>query len=206
VESTVDVGVSATLDVTTQACERIYRALGNIAEVTTRLQLRNGATLHWLPQETILFDGGRLHRTLDVDMAGDASLLVVEPTIFGRVASGETLGDGLFHDSWRVWRAGRLVFADETRLDGPLDDILSRPAVLAGAKATATVLLAAPDAPSFLAHAREIFANHTAGASTFDGMLLCRIAAPDSMALRKVLIPLLTLLRGGTDLPRVWHL
>jgi len=206
INSTVDLGANAMLDVTTQACERVYRSLGSVATVTTQLRLCNSATLHWLPQETILFDGGRFCRTLDVSMAEDASLLAVEPIVFGRVASGETLGDGLFYDSWRVRRAGQLVFADDTRLEGPLDDIISRPAVLAGAKATATVLLVAPDAPSLLDPARDVLASYNAGASSFNGMLLCRIVAPNSMALRAALVPLLTLFRGGLDLPRAWHL
>jgi hypothetical protein len=49
---------------TTQAAEKIYRSLGNDAEIHSRLTGSSGARLYWLPQEAILFDGARLRRTL----------------------------------------------------------------------------------------------------------------------------------------------
>ncbi|HBC09391.1 MAG TPA: urease accessory protein, partial [Rhodospirillaceae bacterium] len=52
-------GPDAFLTLTSQACERVYRATGDQpARVETRLSADAGARLHWLPQETILFDGG----------------------------------------------------------------------------------------------------------------------------------------------------
>ena len=71
---------------TTQACERIYRSTGADAVVSNCLRLSHGTRLAWLPQETILFDGGRLSRRLDVEMASDAELLAVEAVLFGRAA------------------------------------------------------------------------------------------------------------------------
>ena len=45
------------------------------------------------------------------------SLIAVETLVFGRLAMGETRIDARLSDSWRLRRDGRLVFADETRLD-----------------------------------------------------------------------------------------
>jgi urease accessory protein len=42
------------------------------------------------------------------------------------------------------------------------------------------------------------------GASAFDGKLICRMVAQDGLRLRRALIPVLTVLRGGLGLPRVW--
>ncbi len=82
---------------TTQACEKIYRASAGTAEIRTTLTLGAGARLDWLPQETILFDGARLSRRLDADLATDApSFFVVEAVIFGRAAHGETVRSGVF--------------------------------------------------------------------------------------------------------------
>ncbi len=200
-------GPDAFLTLTSQACERVYRATGDQpARVETRLSADAGARLHWLPQETILFDGGRLDRTLDVDLAGDAVFLAVEALVLGRVASGETVTGGAFTDSWRIHRDGRLIFADAARIAGDIDAVAAGPAVLAGMKAVATVVLAAPGAEEKLAEARAVLDPlPTAGASAMPGLLICRLVAPDDRALRAVLVPLLNLL-AGRALPRVWHL
>ena len=199
-------GPGAALTLTTQACERVYRASSGTARVETRLSADAGARLHWLPQETILFDGGRLDRTLDVDLSGDAAFLAVEALVLGRVASGETVSAGSFTDSWRVRRDGRLIFADAARIGGDIDAVAAGPATLAGMKAVATVVLAAPGAEDGLADARAVLDPlPTAGASAMPGLLTCRLVAPDDRALRACLVPLLNLL-AGRALPRVWHL
>ena len=105
----VELGEGAAATVTTQACERIYRSTGEPAEVTSRLRVAAGGRLAWLPQETILFDGGRLSRGLEVDLAGDAELLCVESILLGRAAMGERVIQGLLHDRWRIRREGRLI-------------------------------------------------------------------------------------------------
>ena len=199
-------GPGAFLTLTTQACERVYRASSGTARVETRLSADAGARLHWLPQETILFDGGRLDRSLDVDLTGDAAFLAVEALVLGRVASGETVTGGAFTDSWRIRRDGRLIFADAARIAGDIDAVAAGPATLAGMKAVATVVLAAPGAEDGLADARAVLDPlPTAGASAMPGLLTCRLVAADDRALRAVLVPLLNLL-AGRALPRVWHL
>lgn len=200
-------GPGASLTLTTQACERVYRATGDQpARVDTRLSAGAGAKLHWLPQETILFDGGRLTRTLDVDLTGDAAFLAVEALVLGRVASGETVSAGSFTDSWRIRRDGRLIFADAARIAGDIDNVAAGLAVLAGNKAMATVVCATSGAEEKLADARAVLdALPTAGASAMPGLLICRLVAADDRALRAVLVPLLNLL-AGRALPRVWHL
>lgn len=51
----VDVGNHARATVTTQAAEKVYRALDSRAQLDTTLRVGAGARLHWAPQETILF-------------------------------------------------------------------------------------------------------------------------------------------------------
>ncbi len=204
-ETEIQIGPQSRASVTTQACERVYRAIEGTAEVKTRLTIEEGAALHWLPQETILFDGGRIRRRLDVEMAEDAQLLAVEPLVLGRLASGEALGGGFFQDSWRIRRDGRLVFADETRLVGEIDRLAGRPALFDGAKAMAAVLYVGRDAEDGLDPVRRLLGDGPAGASAFDGLLACRLLAADSYDLRLRLIPLLTLL-SGRPLPVAWTL
>ncbi len=201
-----EAGDGSHLTLTTQACERVYRAADGIARVETRLTAGPGAHLNWLPQETILFDGGALDRALHVDLAEDASFLAVEALALGRLASGETVSAGTFRDTWRVRRDGKLIYADAARLMGDIDGIAAGPATLAGMKAMATVVYAAPDAEARLETARAALDDlATAGASALPGVLVCRLVAPDTQTLRKTLVPLLAAL-AGRDLPRVWHL
>ena len=113
-------GAGAALVATTQAAERVYRSAGGAARIATRLTLGAGARLDWLPQETILFDGARLDRRLEVEMAADARLLALETLVLGRAAMGETVATGAVSDQWRIRRGGRLVHAEALRLDGDL--------------------------------------------------------------------------------------
>ena len=50
-----EVGPQATLTLTSQAAERVYRSLGPPAKVDVSLKAEAGSKLFWLPQETILF-------------------------------------------------------------------------------------------------------------------------------------------------------
>src|SRR3984885_7139285 len=134
----------AEVEATTPSAERIYRSDGSAATITTRLALAPGARLFWLPQETLLFEGARLERRLEVETSGEASFIIAETLVFGRLAMGETRIDASVRDSWRVRRDGRLVFADETRIDH-VGATLDRKAVGAGARALSTIVAAAPD-------------------------------------------------------------
>ncbi|SDG14957.1 urease accessory protein UreD [Bosea robiniae] len=191
--------------VTTQACERIYRSTGADAVVTNRLRLAAGARLAWLPQETILFDGGRLSRSLDVDLAGDAELVAVEAVLFGRQAMGETLHSGHLHDRWRIRRDGRLIFADDLCVEGDIAARLAPQPAMAGCRAMATVLFAGIVPERFLDQARAII-GEGGGASAWHGKFLARLVEETGLALRRRLEPLLTLLMGGRPLPKVWQL
>ncbi len=201
----VTLAAGAAAAVTTQACERIYRSTGADAAVTNRLRLAAGARLAWLPQETILFDGGRLSRSLDVDLADDAELVAVEAVLFGRQAMGETLHSGHLHDRWRIRRDGRLLFADDLRVGGNIAARLAPQPAMAGCRAMATVLFAGAAPERFLDQARSIIGPN-GGASAWNGKFLARLVEETGLALRRRLEPLLTLLLGGRPLPKVWQL
>jgi urease accessory protein len=117
-------GEGSRLAVTTAAAEKIYRAAGPAAQVNIALQAAAASHLAWLPQETILFDGARVLRRIDIDLAESASLLLCEIVVFGRAAMGERMLHGEFVDRWRMRRGGRLVFAETVRLDGDIGEKL----------------------------------------------------------------------------------
>ena len=206
----VEVGANARALVTTQSAEKIYRCEGEPARVETRLSVEPGGSLVWAPQETLLFDNASLERRLDAELAADASLLIVEAAVFGRLASGETDVAARLCDRWRIRRAGRLVFAEALRLVDAAA-ALDRPAVGAGARAIATILCVAPDAeaqaPNLRAALEAVAAEPgetlDVGASGFDGMAAARVVSPSPSRLRAALIAAMLALRGR-EAPRVW--
>jgi urease accessory protein len=199
----ISVGKGARAIVTSQACEKIYRSAAGFADVHNTVEVGEGARLDWLPQETILFDGARLSRRVDVELHRDATLLMLEATIFGRAACGEHVRTGLFRDRWRIRRDGRLVFADDMRFDWADDELLGRPAVLHGGSAVATILYVAGEPELHLERVRELI-GWAGGASAWSGKLLARVVAEGGAALRWVLTPVLMDLLDGAALPKIW--
>ncbi|MCX5514078.1 urease accessory protein UreD [Kaistia algarum] len=205
-EFEVDIGEGTEAVVTTQAAERIYRSPAGPGFVINRLTVANGATLDWLPQETILFDRSGLDRRLEVELTGNATALLAETIVFGRGAMGETVRTLSLADRWRVRRDGRLIFADGIVLDGDAATILGGGATGGGATAIGSLLYAAPDAPAHLGAIRDVFAEcvSEAGASAWPGLLNMRFVAQSSQILRQDLRRVVEALRGR-PLPRVWH-
>jgi urease accessory protein len=203
---TVDVSLlpEAALTFTTQSAERIYRSIGDVARIDLRLTLGERADLTYIPQETILFQKARLKRSIAVDMAEGASLLMAETVVFGRAAMAETVTEGRFADSWRIRCGGRLIYADEVRLHGAINELLQRPAIGQGATSLGTILCIAPDAPDRIDDMRALLTNAEcrAAASTWNGLLCIRtLGAPG--AVRKCVAMLLAGL-SRRPLPRVW--
>ena len=172
----------------------------------SEISLATDTTLEWLPQETIVFDGARLDRRIDVSLDGDARLLAAETLVLGRAARGEVFARGSVLDRWRVRRGGRLLWADATRLDEPAAARAERFA-LDGAGAVATMLLAAPDAASQRERLRELTGG---GASLVaPGLLVARLVG-EAGEVRAALGRALTELRAAAfghprRLPRLWR-
>jgi urease accessory protein len=208
----IEAGPDTVMTVTTQAAEKVYRALDVPARLATRVQVAAGAWFEWLPQETILFDGARLDRRLDFVLETGAALLASETVLFGRAARGEQMRHGQLLDSWAVRRDGRLIWADRLKLAGDLRAVLDRPFGFDGAVGMTTLLHAGPKPASFLPRAREITAAQPAegGASLVNGILLIRFLDRDGAKLRESAAATAMALRHEiTGLsptpPRVWR-
>jgi len=205
-DTTITAGPGTQATVASQAAERFYRALPGTApaQVSTALHVTPGASLEWLPQESILFDRCAVKRRLIVDLAGDAWFLGVEQLVFGRAAMGETVREASFRDLIQVRRDGRLLLHDAIRFDGSVQSLLNRRATGGAARGVATLVHVTPDAETKLDPLRQALAGHDAGASVWDGMLVARVVAPDGACLRAAIVAGLAALRGGRPLPRVW--
>lgn len=199
----VKVGDGAALTVTTAAAEKVYRSLGPDTEIAIKLDVASGGTLKWLPQETIVFDSVRLRRTIDVDLGRDANLLLAEACVFGRSAMGEVVTDGSIFDRWRMRVGGTLVLAETLRLDEAIAQRLKQRAVAADSVAVASIIkIPGGDDDAIAVRApQDRFAGEV-GVSTWNGLAMARLIAPDGAALRRDLAAVLTAL-GGAPLPRL---
>jgi urease accessory protein len=198
----VAVGKAARLAVTTTAAEKIYRSLGPAATVRVNLTVAANGELTWLPQETILFDSARLWRTIDVDLAEDATLVLAEALLFGRAAMGEAVEQGSLFDRWRVRRGGRLVFAETVRLDAHIGTRLRQRAVAAGGTAVATLLVVPGDEARVAALRVPATWQGEVALSAWNGLAVARFVAREGSDLRHDLAAVLTAL--GVALPRLW--
>ncbi len=198
------VGAGAGLTVTTAAAEKIYRSLAPDTEIAVKLEVDQGGRLAWLPQETIIFDQVRLRRSIDVDLAQDAKLLLAEAIIFGRSAMGEVVLQGKLSDRWRVRVNGALVFAETVRLDGAISQSLAQPAIASGGVAVASVLKI-PGNDGDVAAVRALANNFSGevGISVWNGHAVVRLVAQSGATLRRDLMAVLAAL-SAAPLPRLW--
>jgi urease accessory protein len=197
----IAVGEGARLIAGTAAAEKIYRSTGADAALDVTLSVAAGGRLAWLPQETILFDRARLARRIDIELAEGAALIMAEAIVFGRAAMGETVREGCWSDRWRLTCGGRLVFAENAKLDGAIAERLKRPAVAAGGIALATVLIV-PGEEATLTAMRALEFGGEVGISAWNGIAVARLVARDGAALRRDLIAVLAAL--GQSVPRLW--
>jgi urease accessory protein len=202
-------GPCAVATLASAAAEKLYRSLGPETRLTARLDLAEGATLEWLPQETILFDGARLHRRLHATLAAGARLLAAEMLVFGRVARGEVLRSGALFDAWALDGPAGPLWREALDLREGLAARLADPLGCAGAEAMATLVLAAPGAEEHLPALRAALAGAPAAATVpRPGLLLAR-ALGNAVAVRAAIAACVITLRPAAlglppRLPRLW--
>ena len=195
----------AQVTLSSQACEKIYRSPGDDAFIHTAFKVSSSASIEWLAQPTILFDGACLRRTTTVEVADGGSFLGVEGLVFGRTAMDEQMRSGRIADGWKIRRAGRLVYADTFRVDGNIQTSLDRPFLLGGNRAAATLLYVAQNAEARreAMQAAALHVSGVAGVSAWNGLLVMRMAAGDGYTLVRDLKFILETFRGRA-LPRTW--
>jgi urease accessory protein len=184
---------NALVTVTTQAAEKIYRALDQPARIVTRLKTCDAAKLAWLPQETIIFNSARIHRQTEIDLGAGTELMALEWLVLGRAAHGEEVVRGHIRDRWFVRRNGRLVWADSFLIAEETFAQLRGRALLSDCKAIGTLLYFGPHLDRRLEMLRDLvqsLACHCA-ATMVSGLIVVRLAAAASSELRIALICLL---------------
>ena len=202
---------NASIAVTSQAAEKVYRALSEPARITTKLKACETAKLAWLPQETIVFNSGRLSRETEIELSSGAELLALEWLVLGRAAYGEEMMGGHITDSWRVKKEGRLIWADSFRVTDEIFPHLNRKALLSNNKAVGTLIYFGPCLDTRLEFLRNIAPSlgcHCA-ATSVGGLIIVRFATEVSSHLRHALRSFLEQFNrelgpGPFRVPKMW--
>lgn len=200
--------------VTTAAAHKIYRSQGNWAQQTIHLSVGANASLEWLPQALILFDGGRFQQSLRVDLAPGGRWIGWDITRFGRSARGETLQAGEWRSQTEIWQQGKPVWIDRQRLIGG-SEVLSSHNGLAGYPVVGTCLLwGQPITPEHLSALRTLLDSNQLpsgdiGITRLEQGLVARYRGPSSQTARQCFINIWQYLRSevlnqNSYVPRVW--
>ncbi len=205
----VDVETNARALLTTPAAGKFYRSVGAVARQTQRLHVATGATLEWLPQETIIFDGARTELRTRIELAADAGFIGWEILCLGRPGAGETFQHGRVRQRFELWREGMPLYLEHACYEEEAA-VLSAAWGLAGLVVSGTMLCAVAAAECI----EELRGTARARAGLFsvtqlDGVLVCRYLGAHAEEARQCFEQAWQLLRPSVMnrcacAPRIW--
>lgn len=205
------VGEQAWAQLTSPGAAKWYRAACP-ARQQVELRVAAGATLEWLPQETIVYSGAQAELSTRIELEGDARLCYWDMVALGRPAAGERFDLGHFQSALDIRRDGQLLWHERQRVHGG-DGLLDSPIGLAGQPVFATLLITGEIDAELLERCRELpcpVGQTVRGDLTqLPGLLVGRCLAGEALHARAWLIELWRLLRPallGREAvpPRIW--
>jgi len=193
--------------ITSPGAAKWYRAAGP-AYQQLDLQVAAGATLEWLPQETIVYSAAQAELTTSIELEGDARLFYWDVVALGRPASGERFDLGHFQAHLDIRRDGRLLWHERQRITGN-DGLLDSPIGLDGNPVFATLLVTGEIDAELLERCRSLGHAVRGDLTQLPGLLVARCLASEALLARAWLIDLWRLLRPallGREAvsPRIW--
>ncbi|MDP2902773.1 MAG: urease accessory protein UreD [Methylovulum sp.] len=192
--------------VTTPAAGKFYRSAGELAQQTVTLKVAAGASLEWLPQETIIYEGARVASQVRLELAAGARFIGWEVLAFGRPAANEGFTAGEVLLSWQVFRADALFYRERLTLDS---NAFAARWGLNGHSACGT-LFAYPAAAVQLEAVRELIGDSAGrGVTLMDDLLVCRALDTRADCLRDFFQQVWRVLRPAVIgreacAPRIW--
>jgi urease accessory protein len=204
---TACVGADAWAQLTSPGAAKWYRAAGP-AYQQLDLNVAAGATLEWLPQETIVFSAAQAELSTSIELQGDARLFYWDVVALGRPASGERFERGHFQSQLEIRRDGQLLWHERQRIVGD-DGLLDSPIGLDGQPVFATLLVTGEIDSELLEKCRSLPNDVRGDLTQLPGLLVARCLASEALLARGWLIDLWKLLRPallGREAipPRIW--
>ncbi|WP_434608020.1 urease accessory protein UreD [Pseudomonas sp. D2-30] len=201
------VGQGAWAQLTSPGAAKWYRAAGPAYQQLS-LSVAPGATLEWLPQETIVFSAAQAELSTNIDLQGDARLFYWDIVALGRPASGERFDVGHFQSWLDIRRDGQLLWHERQRIAGG-DGLLDSPIGLGGDPVLATLLVTGEIDSELLERCRSLDHAVRGDLTQLPGLVVARCLASEALLARGWLIELWRLLRPallGKEAvpPRIW--
>ena len=103
---------------TTPGATKIYRSDSKTMILQQTFVVEEQATLEWLPQETIIFDGAFVDSTTKVNLVGNSKYIGWEIVCFGRPGADEVFEHGLVRMNLEIWRDDLPIWLDRTVFPG----------------------------------------------------------------------------------------
>lgn len=195
--------------ITSPGAAKWYRGFGRSARQDLTVQLAQGATLEWLPQETILFNGADVSIANQFDLASDARLLVMEVMCLGRRASSECFAEGCWRQKTEICRAGKLLWHEQIVLPGG-STLLDSPIGLGGDPVCGSLLWAGPALPQEVTDAcRALQVEGRLAITQLPDIWVARYLGPGTEAAHAALRAVWALVRPvalgrAAVAPRIW--
>ena len=192
--------------ITTPAAGKFYRSSGAQAKQAVEINIANGATVEWLPQETIIYEGAQLKSSVKVDLAADARFIGWEILSLGRPACAENFDYGLADLSWQISCEDRHMLLERLYLDAKA---FSARWGLQGKSACGTLFATPSSAESFAAVQELIGDTEGRGVTRINNLLVCRALDIRSDRLRGFFEQVWAIVRPDTVQrktcsPRIW--
>lgn len=198
----VTVGPAAVAHVSTQSSTKVFSMETNYAQADVSLSVASGGHLEYVPEPTILHPNARFCQSLSLSVAADASAVVGDIVVPGRLARGEDFDFERYYARTTVRGPDGLLAEDATHLQ-PGAQSPQVPGVLGDASVYGTIFVVAPaadaEALSDDVHeaVRDTDAPVDAGATT-----LPNGAGVAVRALAETTEPVRDSLRAGWDVAR----
>ncbi|WP_139558837.1 urease accessory protein UreD [Methylotetracoccus oryzae] len=157
--------------VTTPAAGKFYRSAGGVARQSVALRVASGASLEWLPQETIFYQGARVRARVAIELEAGARFLGWDVVVLGRPAAGEGFSAGEVGLELRITQAAEPRYLERTLLN---PEAYAAPWGLGGHSAFGT-LFATPSTAAHLEAVRELIGDQPErGVTRIGDLLICR--------------------------------
>jgi len=202
----INVDKKAQALITTPGATKFYRSTGEQAFQSVSLKVSEGATLEWLPQETIVFEGANIISNVKVELANNARFIGWEILVLGRPAAGESFTQGQAQLQWQIFREGEPLLLEKMRLDS--EAFLARWG-LNGCSSCGTFFANGATASNLEAVRKLIADTPGRGVTLIDDLLICRASDNKTQLIRDFFEKVRSLIRSDIVqqqpyTPRIW--
>lgn len=213
----IDVEEHAHSLITTPAANKFYRSIDPLASQTHELRINDHGILEWLPQETILFSGSKVHSSTRIELGQSAIFIGWEILCLGRPASAENYSEGICRQRIELWRDATPLYIERAHYKGinepTYDDMLTAAWGLANKTVTGT-MLATPASTKDLALVRETVNTNNSSAlfstSLINNVLVMRYLGDHGEHARQLFTQAWQAIRPSlinkpACVPRIWN-